>query len=78
MGAECNQIVRDIVAAVCGDSVDEWTIADCGNLTVDQPPREETLDEMIAAGHVDGYRHHHPGDDRYITVGTIHLRRVGT
>jgi hypothetical protein len=70
--------LREIVTAVCGESADEWAVVDCGEITVDQPPREETLDEMIAAGNVDGYHHYHPGDDRYITVGTIHLRRVGT
>lgn len=74
METEVEQRVRTIIGAVYS-SASDWTIVDVGDITIDLPPHEETMDEMLAAGHSPAYRHYQPGDDMYITIGVIHLRR---
>jgi hypothetical protein len=68
------KMVRGIVSIV-QPSAEDWEIVSCGDIVSELPAREETMEEMVLANHVDGYRHYQPGNDLYIMVGTIHLHR---
>ncbi|HET6495916.1 MAG TPA: hypothetical protein VFH61_11200 [Thermoleophilia bacterium] len=68
------QTVRQIVQAVQPSAAD-WAIVSAGDIVLERPACELTMGEMIDANLVDGYQHFRPGDDLYITIGMIHLRR---
>lgn len=74
MKPEHEKTVRGIVRAV-QPSMEHWDIVSVGDWEIRMPPHVETMQEMIDAGHVDGYQHYRPGDDVFITIGEIHLRR---
>jgi hypothetical protein len=73
MDHEVEQRVRAIVDAVYPYASD-WTIVGVGDITVALPPVDVTSDGRID-GIPNSYFHYQPGDDMYITIGTIHLRR---
>jgi len=76
MTFDTEQFVHGLVAQL-HPGMEDWDIVSVGEITTKMPSRELTMAEMVEKGLVDGYAHHVAGDDAYITIGEIHLRRPG-
>jgi len=74
MNKDFEKTIRDIVRVV-QPSMADWDIDSVGDIEIKLPARVMSMEEMIERGMVDGYQHYMPGDNAYITIGEIHLRR---
>lgn len=74
MAFDTEGFVRGIVAQI-HPGMEGWQIVSVGDIVSKMPPRLLSMEEMIDRSLVDGYEHHVAGDDIFIDIGTIHLRR---
>jgi len=71
---DMEKLVRAVVEVVQPSMLD-WEVINVGDCEIRLPARLMTFQEMVDKGLVDGYEHYMPGDNAYIDIGTIHLRR---
>jgi hypothetical protein len=74
MRKDIKQLVDGVIASLAPDYAD-WVFVEADEMVVERPAQELSVAELIDAGLLDGLRHYRAGDDLYITVGKIHLRR---